>query len=188
MIKNIQLLTFEKQSVLLHILEHEHPDVRILCTANPSLLKMVADETFRDNLFFILRQTSITVPPLREMTEAIPAISDYFLSLYARQRQFPKKHLDASAIKALKLHPWPGNIRELKDKVLHIAFLVAEDVITATDIKFEYAMPDTVEELIPRNPKAVKERIIKAFFRAGIWSGATKRLGISDNRNGEIKT
>ena len=129
-IKNIQLLTFEKQSVHMHI----------------------------------------------------------FRALYARQRQLPKKHLDASAIKALKLHPWPGNIRELKDKVLHIAFLVAEDVIAATDIKFEYAMPDTVEELIPRNPKAVKERIIKAFFRAGIWSGATKRLGISDNRNGEIKT
>ena len=199
-IKNIQLLTFEKQSVLLHILEQEHPDVRIICTANHSLLKMVADETFRDNLFFILRQTSITVPPLREMTEDIPAISDYFLSLYARQRHLPKKHLDASAIKALKLHPWPGNIRELKDKVLHIAFLVAEDVITATDIKFEYAMPDTVEELTHRNPKAVKERIIKAFLRAGTWRGAAKLLGISErhliqlrkrhgiNRNGETET
>ena len=199
-IKNIQLLTFEKQSVLLHILEQEHPDVRIICTANPSLLKMVADETFRDNLFFILRQTSITVPPLREMTEDIPAISDYFLTLYARQRQLPKKHLDASAIKALKLHPWPGNIRELKDKVLHTAFLVAEDVITATDIKFEYAMPDTVEELTHRNPKAVKERIIKAFLRAGTWRGAAKLLGISErhliqlrkkhgiNRNGETET
>lgn len=57
MIKNIQLLTFEKQSVLLHILEQEHPDVRIICTANSSLLKMVADDTFRDNLLFILRQT-----------------------------------------------------------------------------------------------------------------------------------
>ena len=55
-VKNIQLLTFEKQSVLLHILEREHQDVRIICTANSSLLKMVADETFRDNLFFILRQ------------------------------------------------------------------------------------------------------------------------------------
>ena len=114
-IKNIQLLTFEKQSVLLHILEQEHPDVRIICTANSSLLKMVADETFRDNLFFILRQTSITVPPLRETTEDIPDIADYLLTKYAQKKQHPKKRLDASAIKALKLHPWPGNIRELKD-------------------------------------------------------------------------
>lgn len=77
-IKNIQLLTFEKQSVLLHILEQEHPDVRIICTANASLLKMVADETFRDNLFFILRQTSIAVPPLRETTEDIPDMPTTF--------------------------------------------------------------------------------------------------------------
>ncbi len=82
-IKNVQLLTFEKQSVLLHILEQEHPDVRIICTANSALLKMVADETFRDNLFFILRQTSISVPPLRETTEDIPDIADYLLTSHA---------------------------------------------------------------------------------------------------------
>ena len=53
-VKNIQLLTFEKQSVLLHILEQEHPDVRMISTANATLLKMVAEATFRDNLFFII--------------------------------------------------------------------------------------------------------------------------------------
>jgi DNA-binding NtrC family response regulator len=58
-IKNIQLLTFETQSVLLHILEQEHPDVRIICTANGNLLKMVADGSFRDNLFYMLRQRRI---------------------------------------------------------------------------------------------------------------------------------
>lgn len=94
-IKNVQLLTFEKQSVLLHILEQEHSDVRIICTANSSLLKMVADETFRDNLFFILRQTSIAVPPLRETTEDIPDIADYLLTRYAQKKLQPKKWLDA---------------------------------------------------------------------------------------------
>ncbi len=115
-VKNIQLLTFEKQSVLLHILEQEHPDVRIICTANASLLKMVAEETFRDNLFFMLRQTSINVPPLRETTEDISDIADYLLSKYARKKQQLKKRLDASAIKALKLHPWPGDQTKLSMK------------------------------------------------------------------------
>lgn len=92
-IKNIQLLTFEKQSVFLHILEQEHPDVRIICTANSSLLKMVADETFRDNLFFILRQTSIAVPPLRETTEDISDIADYLLRKYAQKKQIRKSGL-----------------------------------------------------------------------------------------------
>ena len=51
-IKNVQLLSFDKQSVLLHILENEHPDVRVICTAEPELLKMVSEKTFRPNLSF----------------------------------------------------------------------------------------------------------------------------------------
>jgi len=179
-VKNIQLLTFEKQSVLLHILEQEHPDVRLICTANASLLKMVAEETFRDNLFFMLRQTSINVPPLRETTGDIPDIADYLLSKYARKKQKPKKHLDASAIKALKLHPWPGNIRELKDVVLFAAFHADGDTISGNALKFDNAQPDTAEDLTHRNPKAEKERILKAFTRTGTWSGAAKLLGISE--------
>lgn len=179
-IKNIQLLTFEKQSVLLHILEQEHPDVRIICSANASLLKMVADETFRDNLFFILRQTSIAVPPLRETTEDISDIADYLLTRYAQKKHQPKKRLDASAIKALKLHPWPGNVRELKDKILFAAFHAVDDIITANDIKLEDAIPETAEDLTRRNPKTEKEKILKAFNRAGTWRGAAKLLGISE--------
>ena len=179
-VKNIQLLTFERQSVLLHILEQEHPDVRMICTANATLLKMVAEETFRDNLFFMLRQTSITVPPLRETTEDIYDIADYLLSKYARQKQQSKKRLDASAIKALRLHPWPGNIRELKDTVLFAAFHADGDTISDSDLKFDDAKPDIAEDLTHRNPKADKERILKAFNRAGTWGGAAKLLGISE--------
>lgn len=179
-VKNIELLTFERQSVLLHILEQEHPDVRIICTANASLLKMVAEEKFRDNLFFILRQTSITVPPLRETTEDIPDIADYLLTKYSRKIQQPKKRLDASAIKALKLHPWPGNIRELKDVVLFAAFHAKGEVITESDLRFDGARLDNAEDLTHRNPKTEKERILKAFNRAGTWRGAAKLLNVSE--------
>ncbi len=179
-IKNIQLLTFEKQSVLLHILEQEHPDVRVICTANASLLKLVAEETFRDNLFYLLRQTSIHVSPLRETTEDILDIADFLLTKYARKKQQPKKRLDASAVKALKLHPWPGNIRELKDTILFAAFHVDGDIITGNDIRFDEAKPDTAEDLTHRNPKAEKDRILKAYLRAGTWRGAAKLLDVSE--------
>lgn len=179
-IKNIQLLTFEKQSVLLHILEQEHPDVRIICTANSSLLKMVADETFRDNLFFILRQTSIAVPSLRETTEDISDIADYLLTKYAQKKQHPKKRLDASAIKALKLHPWPGNIRELKDTVLFAAFHAAGDTIGEEDLSFDKSNPDISEDLTHHNPKEERDKIVRADQRVGTWKGAAKLLGISE--------
>lgn len=179
-VKNIELLNFEKQSVLLHILEQEHPDVRLICTANSALLKMVGEGLFRDNLYYILRQTSIAVPPLREMTEDIQDISDYLLSCYSNKTNQPKMRLEASALKAMKLYPWPGNIRELKDKVLFAAFHAAGETIAADDIRLDDLIPETAEDLTHRNPKAEKERIIKAFNRAGTWRGAAKLLNVSE--------
>lgn len=179
-LKNIQLLNFEKQSVLLHILSEEHPDVRMICTANGSLMKMLAEEGFRDNLFFMLRQSSINVPPLREMTEDIPDIADYLLTIYAQKTSQGKKRLDASAIKALKLHPWPGNIRELKDTILMAAFHADGDTISADDLVFSDILPETAEDLTHRNPKAERDRIIKAYIRAGTWRGAAQLLKVSE--------
>ena len=155
-IKNIQLLTFETQSVLLHILEEEHPDVRIISTAGSGLLKMVSDGSFRDNLFFILRQTSISVPPLRESTDDIADIADYLLTRYAQKKRRPKQRLDASAIKALKLHLWPGNIRELKDTVLFAAFHTTKDVITSSDLNFSQSVPETDTTLRLQEPEKEK--------------------------------
>lgn len=179
-LKNIQLLNFEKQSVLLHILSEEHPDVRMICTANGSLMKMLAEGDFRDNLFFMLRQSSINVPPLREMTDDIQDIADYLLAIYAQKTSQTKKRLDASAVKALKLHPWPGNIRELKDTVLFAAFHSDGDTISADDLVFSEIQPDTAEDLTHRNPKAERDRIIKAYIRAGTWRGAAQLLKVSE--------
>lgn len=179
-VKNIELLSFEKQSVLLHILGQEHPDVRLICTANSTLLKMVGDGLFRENLYYILRQTSITIPPLREMTEDIQDISDYLLSCYSNKTNQPKMRLEASALKAMKLYPWPGNIRELKDKVLFAAFHATGETIAADDIRLDDLIPETAEDLTHRNPKAEKERIIRAYNRAGTWRGAAKLLDVSE--------
>ena len=179
-LKNIQLLNFEKQSVFLHILSEEHPDVRMICTANGTLMKMLAEEDFRDNLFYMLRQSGITVPPLREMTEDIPDIADYLLAIYAHKTSQMRKRLDASAIKALKLYPWPGNIRELKDTILMAAFHADGDTISADDLVFSDILPETAEDLTHRNPKAEKDRIIRAYIRAGTWRGAAKLLNVSE--------
>ncbi len=179
-IKNVHLLTFEKQSVLLHILETEHPDVRVICTAEPDLLKMITEKTFRPNLFFILRQSDIAVPPLKETTEDIPMIADFFLKRYAAQTGKQRKHLDASAIKALKLYPWPGNVRELKDIVLFADFHAKGDTITAADISFNLSDASLIEDLHMSQQALEKYKIEDALTRTGwIKSQAAKLLKIS---------
>ncbi len=178
-IKNVQLLSFDKQSVLLHILENEHPDVRVICTAEPELLKMVSEKTFRPNLFYILRQVDISVPPLREVTEDIESLSDYFLTLYAHKTERDRKRLDVSATKALRLHQWPGNVRELKDVVLFAAFHTSDDVITASDLNFSQSEPEPDTSLRLQEPEREKTKIIAALRQAeGNKSQAARLLGI----------
>lgn len=179
-LKNVQLLNFEKQSVLLHILENEHPDVRVICTAEPELLEMVTAKTFRPNLFYILRQADIAVPPLREVTEDIAPLATYFLARYADKTGNPVKRLDASATKALRIYPFPGNVRELKDVVLFAAFHSTDDVITASDLNFSQTEPEPADSLRLRKPQEDRQKIIEAYRRGGSWTAAAKLLGISE--------
>lgn len=179
-IKNVHLLSFDKQSVLLHILSEEHPDVRVICTAEPELLSMAADKSFRQNLYYTLRQRDIALPALRESTEDIPTIADYLLKAYAAKTGNPRKKLDASAIKALKLYPWPGNVRELKDIVLFAAFHAKGDTITADDINFNLSEPTADNSLALRNPLKERSMIMEAYQRGGNWKQAAKLLNITE--------
>ena len=166
--------------MLLHILETEHPDVRVISTAEPELLGMVADKSFRANLFYMLRQSDIAVPSLKETTEDIPVIADFFLKSYAAKTGKERKRLDASAIKALKLYPWPGNVRELKDIVLFAAFHAKSDTITADDINFNLSEPTTDNSLALRNPLKERSMIMEAYQRGGNWKQAAKLLNITE--------
>ncbi len=178
-LKNIQLLNFEKQSVFLHILSEEHPDVRMICTADPELLKMVSEKRFRANLFYILRQSDITMPPLREVPEDIEPLSDYLLTVYAKKTGRERKRLDVSAVKTLRVHQWPGNVRELKDVVLFAAFHSPTDVITASDLSFSQSEPEPDTSLRLQEPEKEKAKIIAALQQAGgNKTQAAKLLGI----------
>ena len=186
-LKNVHLLTFEKQSVLLHILENEHPDVRVICTAEPELLEMVAAKTFRPNLFYILRQSDISVSPLREVTEDIMPLATYFLSRYAEKTGNSVKRFDTSATKVLRVYPFPGNVRELKDVVLFAAFHSKTDTITAADLNFSQSEPEAADSLKLRKPQKDKQKIIEAYRRGGSWTAAAQLLGISERALLELR-
>lgn len=179
-LKNVHLLNFDKQSVVLHILSEDHPDVRVICTAEPELLELVSDKTFRSNLFFNLREMDITVKPLRKVTEDIQPVAEFYLTQYAEGHQDSVKRLDASAVKTLKHHNWPGNIRELKNVIQLAAGNVEGNVITSSDLSISRSSPEVPDSLLLRNPKVEKQRIVDALGKTdGIISQAAKLLGIS---------
>ena len=179
-LKNVELLNFDKQSVLLHILETEHPNVRVICTADPHLLQMVTDKEFRANLFYILRECDIKILPLREVSEDIPILADYFLTWHAKNNKEHKKHLDASAIKILKLHHWPGNIRELRTVIDLAAFHTDGDTISDTDIEISQSFPRQESSILLNDPNVEKQRILVALAKTGGKKTQTaKLLGIA---------
>lgn len=178
-LKNVHLLNFDKQSVVLHILSEDHPDVRVICTAEPELLEMVSDRTFRSNLFFNLREMDITVKPLRKVTEDIQPVAEFYLSQYAEEHNEPPKRFDASAVKTLKQHEWPGNIRELKNVINVAARNVDGGVITASDLPISRSSPEVTDSLRLRDSNAERQRIIEALEKTeGNKTQAAKLLGI----------
>ena len=166
-LKNVHLLNFDKQSVVLHILNEDHPDVRVICTAEPELLELVSDKTFRSNLFFNLREMDITVKPLRKVTEDIQPVAEFYLTQYAEEHHKPVKRLDASAVKTLKHHNWPGNIRELKNVILLAARNVDGDVITSSDLPISRSSPATRDTLRLRDSNVERQQIIEALEKTG---------------------
>jgi two-component system nitrogen regulation response regulator GlnG len=103
-------------------------DVRIVAATNRDLQPMIAGGTFREDLFYRLNVVPITLPPLRERADDIPALARHFLML-AMQEGLPRRQVSDAAAEVLSRQPWRGNVRELRNFIYRLALLSREDVI-----------------------------------------------------------
>jgi formate hydrogenlyase transcriptional activator len=92
-------------------------DVRLVAATNRDLDAMVADRTFRSDLYYRLRVFPLLVPPLRERPEDIPTLVRYFVQKHARRLNRAVETIPAETLEALVRYPWPGNIRELENLI-----------------------------------------------------------------------
>jgi len=104
-------------------------DVRVVVATNQDLELAVKEGRFRKDLFHRLTQFHLRVPPLRERSEDIAALARHFLSLKA-----PSKVFTGDALAALQAHPWPGNIRELRNLVAKLAMATEDRQITGAEV------------------------------------------------------
>ena len=116
--------------------EPMHVDVRIIAATNKDIRAEVDARRFREDLYFRLNVIWIDVPPLRERTEDIPLIADYFLRKFRSSPDQPVKRFDKNALKLLVDHEWPGNVRELKNFIERISIMADEEVITKDVVAF----------------------------------------------------
>jgi len=109
-------------------------NVRIIAATNQDLTTLIAENKFRQDLYYRLNVVPVDLPPLRSRRDDIPLLARHFLDMAANEG-LPRKILDAEAAQLLSLYGWPGNVRELQNVMQRMAVLVREDIISAEVIR-----------------------------------------------------
>jgi len=158
-------------------------NVRVVCATNQNLEAMVAEKTFREDLFYRVSEITINIPPLRDRDEDVIILAQYFLQLYATEYKRNVKSFSVDALSAIKAHRWPGNIRELQNKVKSSVIMTTGTQVTAIDLGFFDHQDKSFE--LSLNLRVVREQaesiaIQKAYALAdGNMSKTSELLGVT---------
>ena len=178
-------------------------DVRVVSATNADLRKMVAEHTFREDLFYRINLITVKLPALRERREDVPLLVRHFADLQARQNNLPRTEFSADALNFLSRLPYPGNIRELKNLVERTVLVSGKRLLDASDFERQYHREDdsdkagegtsfagmTLDEIerrtILQTLEQCKGNLSQAATSLGISRAALYRrlekYGISDN-------
>ena len=148
-------------------------DVRIIAATNRSLEEAVSAGDFREDLFYRLNVVRVQLPALRERTDDIPQLADYFLTKNSPNPRQPKT-LQPEALAQLKSHDWPGNVRELENAIQRALVMTKGDAILLEDLPPEI-LQATDPEAIPRAGGDTLASLSTKLFQ---WARADKTLKI----------
>ncbi len=110
-------------------------DVRVLAATNQDLEAMVADKTFREDLYYRLHVVRVHLPGLRERPDDIVMLADHFLSAAAKRNGLGSRRLSKKSLDWLRRQPWPGNVRQLKNVLEGAAVLADDTELQVTDLE-----------------------------------------------------
>jgi transcriptional regulator with GAF, ATPase, and Fis domain len=166
--------------------ESEQPvDVRVIAASQRPLEQLVAEDRFREDLYYRLRVVDVRLPPLGERRDDIPLLIDHFLSAFALRFGTERKSVSRRAVRMLMEHPWPGNVRQLEHALLN-AWVLSDDRVLDTG-DFE-SLSGGVPEVAPAgsaetSTSSIEEeerRTILGALKEARWNKteAARRLGI----------
>jgi two-component system NtrC family response regulator len=156
-------------------------DARVLAATNRNLQEHVASGKFREDLYFRLAVVVVKVPPLRERGDDIVLLAKAFLHNYSVEHAKPGLTFAPDALRALNLHRWAGNVRELQNRVRRAVIMADGKRVTARDLE----LTDTLNALPPETLKEARESVEREMVRdalqrhSGRITPAALELGIS---------
>jgi DNA-binding NtrC family response regulator len=167
-------------------------DVRVVAATNKDLRAAIAQQAFREDLFFRLSVLPVTIPPLRERRDDIPALLEHFLGHFCREMKRAPKRLSDGAWQVMMTHPWAGNIRELQNCIERAVILSDGDVIDEEHLGIrqqelseiharEIALEGTLHDVAAAAVRMAETRMIRKVLKStgGNKSRASHILGVS---------
>lgn len=123
-----KLLRFLQEGTVVPVGSHSEskPDVRVVVATHRNLLEMAEQGEFREDLYYRLNVVPLVMPPLRERRDDIPKLINHFLDKFAKQYHSPFPELDKNVLKQLLDFHWPGNVRDLSNRVER--YILLDDV------------------------------------------------------------
>ena len=126
-------------------------DVRIIAASNKDLEKAVSEKAFREDLFYRVSVFPVKIPPLRERTEDIPLLVDFFLNKYCRELKAPLKSISKETMEMLVNYSWKGNVRELENTIERAIILCDGRVITPEHVSLSTLSLEAGLKNLPMN-------------------------------------
>lgn len=137
-------------------------DIRIITATNRNLKSLVVQGKFREDLFYRLNIVSLHIPPLRERKEDIPILVEHFINKYSKEYGKPVINVTDDAMKIFVSFSWPGNIRELENKIQNMIVMSATSAISAEAIRLP-KMEQQSEEYKLEYFKSAKQKVVTSF-------------------------
>ena len=162
-------------------------DIRVVSATNRNLREMVAERTFREDLFYRINLITVHLPALRERKDDIPLLARYFADKQSEMNGLPAVRFSSEALNFLQKLPYPGNIRELKNLVERTMLVSGKAVLEASDFESQ-CLHTTLSAKVEAVPsldgltldELEKQTILQALkTHAGNLSHVATALGIS---------
>ena len=140
-------------------------DIRVLSATNEDLQEAIAQNRFRQDLYYRLNVVTVSLPPLHERSEDIPLLVDMFIHQMNAKRDKPLQGIGPDALALLLDYAWPGNVRELQNIIERACLLATASLIQAVDLP-EYLREGKISAPMESSLQKARNRFDRQYLRA----------------------
>jgi two-component system NtrC family response regulator len=151
-------------------------DVRVVCATNKNLRQAMATGAFREDLYYRISEITIDIPPLREREGGRLLLAQYLLNKFAKQQGRSIKGFTEDAHDAVEAYAWPGNVREMENKIKAAVIMAEGKFVTAVDLGLTVAA----------NPPSLNLRVVRQNAETHAIRQALVRAGGNISRTAEL--